>query len=314
MTVAYGPNRLRRLARPNCAVATTLPRDELPDAATALQGWYDNFSVARWNFDRAIDGHRCVRRHRFKGTGAMSQDDHSTLIQGCIDRLRLGDPAALNELLDHASERLTRLTRIMLRDFPGVHRWEQTDDVLQNAVVRLCRALGEVRPPTAADFFRLAAAQIRRELIDLARRYSGAHGLAPHQANAAAGGTSMAEPAAGAEPADTTNDPDRLAAWTDFHREVEALPAEEREAFDLLFYQGLSQAEASALLEVSERTIKRRWQAGATTAGRDPGRDDAWPLTLIATERYTYESPPPTAPTPDWRSYCCAGRSSTSRV
>src|ERR1700719_3893809 len=101
----------------------------------------------------------------------MSQDDRSTQIQGCIDLMQSGDPSALNELLDCASERLTHLTRVMLRDFPGVHRWELTDDVLQNAVVRLCRALGEVRPPTAADFFRLAAAQIRRELLDLARRY-----------------------------------------------------------------------------------------------------------------------------------------------
>jgi RNA polymerase sigma factor (sigma-70 family) len=202
----------------------------------------------------------------------MSQDDRSTLIQGCIDRLRLGDPAALNELLDHASERLTRLTRIMLRDFPGVHRWEQTDDVLQNAVVRLCRALGEVRPSTAADFFRLAAAQIRRELIDLARRYSGGRGLAPHQANiAGASGAFTLGPAAGADPADTTNDPDRLASWTDFHRAVEALPAEQRETFDLLFYQGLSQAEASALLDVSERTIKRRWQAARLRLGETLG-------------------------------------------
>jgi RNA polymerase sigma factor (sigma-70 family) len=43
--------------------------------------------------------------------------------------------------------------------------------------------------------------------------------------------------------------------------EVERLPDEEREIFDLLWYQGLSQAEAAALLHVSERTIKRRWQA-----------------------------------------------------
>jgi len=150
----------------------------------------------------------------------------------------------------------------MLRDFPGVHRWEQTDDVLQNAVVRLCRALGEVRPPTAADFFRLAAAQIRRELIDMARRYSGGRGHAPRPANVAeAGGTSTAGPAAGVDPADTTNDPDRLAVWTDFHRAVEAMAVEERETFDLLFYQGLSQAEAATLLDISERTIKRRWQA-----------------------------------------------------
>ena len=50
------------------------------------------------------------------------------------------------------------------------------------------RALGEVRPPTAADFFRLAAVQIRRELLDLARRYSGAHGLGANHASIAGRG------------------------------------------------------------------------------------------------------------------------------
>ncbi len=115
----------------------------------------------------------------------MSESDHSTQIQGCIDRMRSGDASARDELLAHAADRLTRLTRKMLRDFPGVHRWEQTDDVLQNAALRLCRALGEVQPPTAADFFRLAAAQIRRELLDLARRYSGAEGLGAHHASIA---------------------------------------------------------------------------------------------------------------------------------
>jgi DNA-directed RNA polymerase specialized sigma24 family protein len=72
----------------------------------------------------------------------MPQGDYSTQIQRCIDCLRAGDASARDELLAQASERLIRLTRKMLRDFPGVHRWEETDDVLQNAVVRLCRALG----------------------------------------------------------------------------------------------------------------------------------------------------------------------------
>jgi RNA polymerase sigma factor (sigma-70 family) len=205
----------------------------------------------------------------------MSQGDHATQIQDCIDRLRLGDSSARDELLAQASERLTRLTRKMLRDFPGVRRWEQTDDVLQNAALRLCRALGEVQPPTAADFFRLAAAQIRRELLDLARRYSGAHGLGAHHASVAEG-NGIHPAAAWPNPSDSTYDPDRLAAWSDFHHEAEALPQEEREAFDLLFYQGLSQAEAAAVLDVSERTMKRRWQSARlrlceTLGGKMPG-------------------------------------------
>ena len=190
----------------------------------------------------------------------MDDGDHRALIEGCIERVRSGDASARDQLLAHAAERLFRLTRKMLRDFPGVHRWEQTDDVYQNASLRLCRALGEVPLVTVADFFHLAAAQIRRELIDLARRYSGPNGLgANHASVAALGAPTAAVPAL--NPADTTHDPDRIACWTDFHREIEALPAVEREAFDLLFYQGLSQEQAAVLLNVSERTIKRRWQA-----------------------------------------------------
>jgi RNA polymerase sigma-70 factor (ECF subfamily) len=194
----------------------------------------------------------------------MSPDDHSTQIRSCIDRLRGGDESARDELLSHASERLVRLTRKMLRDFPGVQRWEQTDDVLQNATMRLCHALRAVRPPTAADFFRLAAAEIRRELLDLARRFAGAHGLGANHASVAGAGANAGRipPAAlGPNPVDTTQDPQRLEAWTDFHRHAEALPPEERETFDLLYYQGVSQSEAAAILGVSERTIKRRWQS-----------------------------------------------------
>jgi RNA polymerase sigma-70 factor (ECF subfamily) len=198
----------------------------------------------------------------------MPQHEGSTQIQRCIDRLRAGDATARDELLAHAVDRLTRLTRKMLRDFPGVHRWEETDDVFQNAALRLSRALEEVQPATTADFFHLAAAQIRRELLDLARRYFGPQGLGAHQARVAGAGSS---PPGRPNPEDTTRDPDRLAAWTDFHRAVEALPAEEREVFDLLFYQGLSQAEAAVVLDASERTIKRRWQAARLRLSRKLG-------------------------------------------
>ena len=50
-------------------------------------------------------------------------------------------------------------------------------------------------------------------------------------------------------------EPATLAAWEAFHRQVEALPEEEREVFDLVWYQGLKHTEAAALLGVSAAQI-----------------------------------------------------------
>ncbi len=182
-------------------------------------------------------------------------------IQVWIDRLRAGDESARAALIECACERLRRLTRKMLRGFPGVKRWEQTDDVLQNGAVRLYRSLADVRPETPADFFRLAALNIRRELLDLARHYYGPQGAGAHHAtwDRKPGESNEAQPAE-VRP-DTTNDPGRLALWTEFHEQIEARPEEERQLFDLLWYQELSQAEAAEILQTSERTIKRRWRA-----------------------------------------------------
>jgi RNA polymerase sigma-70 factor (ECF subfamily) len=171
------------------------------------------------------------------------------IIQQWVERYQ-HDDAARDMLIALACERLRQLTRHMLGGFPGVRRWEETDDVLNAAMLRLCRALAEVRPATAKDFLGLAALQIRRELIDLARRYARPGGPVAKQAAESA-----------AEPAETTLDPVRLAAWQDFHQAVDALPAEEREVFDLLWYQELSQPEAAQTLGVALITIKRRWQS-----------------------------------------------------
>src|SRR5271157_1615767 len=198
-------------------------------------------------------------------------ENQTTLVQGWINRLRAGDPSARDALLACAIDRLERLTRKMLKGFPGVHRWEQTDDVLQNAILRLSRALQDVTPPSSRDFFRLAAVQIRRELIDLARHHSGPQGLGANIASNAG-----VDESARLNSADETHDPSRLADWTEFHRQVEALSDAEREVVDLLFYQGLQQAEAAAVLGVSERTVKRRWQSARLAlhealGGRLPG-------------------------------------------
>jgi RNA polymerase sigma-70 factor (ECF subfamily) len=191
----------------------------------------------------------------------VGRDDRTTEIQGWLERLRAGDDSARGALLASARDRLARLARKMLKGFPGVGRWEQPDDVVQNALIRLDRSLRAVSPPTAQDFFRLAAAQVRRELIDLARHYQGPQGPGAHHATPTGRGDAADGAALAAATPVTTYDPGRLAAWAEFHAAVAALGEADRELFDLLWYQGLTQAQAATLLGVSERTVNSRWLA-----------------------------------------------------
>jgi RNA polymerase sigma-70 factor (ECF subfamily) len=193
------------------------------------------------------------------GGAIMTEAGPSTAqLQGDLERMLAGDAAAREDLFRHVSGRLERLTRKMLHGFPGVHRWAQTDDVLQNALVRLLRALREVRPKSMREFFGLSAEQIRRELIDLARHYYGPEGLGANHASRA--GREGAN-APGPEQLDLTHEPSALAGWCEFHEQVRKLPDAEREVMFLLFYQELPQAEAAALLGVSVRAVQRRWQS-----------------------------------------------------
>ncbi len=186
---------------------------------------------------------------------------NSEHLQHCLDRLRGGDRAAGRELLEHTCDRLSQLAHVMLKGYARLRRWEETADVVQNALVRLCRALETVTPTTLRDYYRLAALQIRRELLDLVRHYYGPQGAGGHhQSNADGSPSGDAAPPA-YERCDATQDPSRLAAWADFHRQAAALPEDEREVFDLLWYQGLGHTEAAAVLGVAARTVKRRWQS-----------------------------------------------------
>lgn len=175
-----------------------------------------------------------------------------SIVQQLLPLAVAGDEAAVDALLRHCGDRLTILTRRMLGDFQRVRRWAETDDVLQNALLRLVNALRSVKPTTSRDFLALASLQIRRELIDLARRYYGPEGIGANH-------DSQPRDAPPADPADARNESASLAHWTELHEMIETLPAEEREVVELLFYQGLSQAEAVELLNVSLRTVQRRW-------------------------------------------------------
>jgi RNA polymerase sigma-70 factor (ECF subfamily) len=146
----------------------------------------------------------------------------------------------------------------MLRRFPRVHRWAQTDDVLQNTLMRLLRSLQNVEPASVRDFLGLAALEMRRELLDLTRHYYGPQGVgANHQSQ----GDGPDGPTAVTEPEAQADDPEDLERWQAFHQGVDGLPAEEREVVSLIFYHGWTQVEVADLFQVSERTIRRRWES-----------------------------------------------------
>jgi len=168
----------------------------------------------------------------------------TTELQHWLDLLKSGDEQGRTKLLDRACERLRKLARRMLRGYPVVRRWEETGDVLNAAMLRLFRALLDVQPESLRHFFNLAAQQIRRELIDLARQ----HARLEFQTELTT------------EVAADRDEPGTLAEWTEFHAKVEGLPDAEREVFSLVWYEELTQAEVADLLKVSTRTVIRRWQ------------------------------------------------------
>ena len=192
---------------------------------------------------------------RFRGR-MNAESNNSVEIDHLLKQLRAGELSAKQELIRTAQNRLVRLARKMLSDFPGVHRWEDTDDVFQDAVLRLCNTLDRVVPDSVTAFVQIAARDIRCALIDLARHYYGPQGHGTHHHSGSHAGSSSRIP----DVADDTCEPTLLAYWSEFHRSVQQLPEELRDVMDIVWYQGLSQVEAATLLNISERTIQRRWR------------------------------------------------------
>jgi RNA polymerase sigma-70 factor (ECF subfamily) len=141
---------------------------------------------------------------------------------------------------------------MLFRSYPRLTRPPlnlQTDEMLSAVVERLLKALREVHPTTVRQFFALASQHMRWELNDLARRLD-------NEAAAVELRDSLvpAQPESSASQL-TPNTRRILDA-------IEELPEDEREVFNLVRIQGMTQTEAADVLEVSAKTVQRRLNRG----------------------------------------------------
>ncbi len=189
-------------------------------------------------------------------------DGLETQITQCLADLRAGKDSAREKILEICDSRLRALAHRLLGRFARVRRWDNTDDVAQNASLRLYRALGQTIPDTPRGLMGLMASQIQRELLDLARKHAGPMSYAANH------GTNVHDGAEGPvqyidnapDPGDDRDEEIPLERWEAFHAAVESLQAELREVFKLVWYLDVDRKTAAETLGLSARTLDRRWQ------------------------------------------------------
>ncbi len=185
--------------------------------------------------------------------------DDSDALRNLVAELTAGHPEARDRVIELCADRLRSLAHRMLGQFPSVRRYDDTDDVFQGAAMRLHRALGQMaatgEPPR--ELMALAATQIHRELVDLARRNARAGSYAAnHDTNVVASADGpprflVDDVAAADVPLDR---------WEQFHAAIAALPDRLREVFQLVWYLGADQRTIAGMLGCSERTVKTYWR------------------------------------------------------
>jgi RNA polymerase sigma factor (sigma-70 family) len=177
-------------------------------------------------------------------------------IESCLARFEEDPDGAFDELAELAYDRLRRLAaHILNQDFSDLHG--QTDDAYHNALLKLRTSLRheQVAPQTMQELNGLVALQVRRALTDLVKRYrrDARHmGVADGQDS----GEQINVPAE-----QSTFDPARLAAWTEFQNSIENLEPTLREVVELRLYNGLSHQEAATVLGVPLTTVQWRWRS-----------------------------------------------------
>lgn len=175
-----------------------------------------------------------------------------------LDEIQSPTSDEVESVMLQVSDFLRTVCHNLLSGFPDVQRWDQTDDVFQAAALRLCRALKDTTPESKRHLENLAAVQVRRTLVDLGRKYASS--LTMNTQRWTPINTGIHFEGLNHVRATTESDPTELIEWVELHEQIEHLPDDVKEVFQLIWYRGLNKEEVASLLEIDLRTVQRRWR------------------------------------------------------
>jgi RNA polymerase sigma-70 factor (ECF subfamily) len=180
----------------------------------------------------------------------MSEEPTTAAVQRYLDALAGDQPAEpiVRALLDRAVRRLHVLcANLLYRSYrrltlPPLN--VQPDELLSAVVERLLKAMRSVRPQTVRQFFALVNQHMRWELNDLARRLDEQPAFVELDSDKV--------PAPPSSSAVLTPNGRRML------QAIDQLPEDEREVFELVRIQALTQVEVAKVLGMSSKTVQRR--------------------------------------------------------
>jgi RNA polymerase sigma-70 factor, ECF subfamily len=166
-----------------------------------------------------------------------------------LERLRQGDPGSLDRVVALLYDELRRLARHRLRDERSGHTLDTTA-LVHEAYLRLFQQQ-TIDATTRADFFAIASNTMRRVLVDYAR----ARGRQKR------GGGQTMLPLDEVAPFLSDRAAEEVLGLDDALDRLRSLQPRAMKIVEMHFFGGLTLSEIARLLDVSEKTVQRDWQA-----------------------------------------------------